>query len=106
MDVCVSACLSRGRERNEWVSARLMGCLEWAGPLGQQWDEVQLLFEVCRAVRGAARWPGRRGRTQTDGCKEVRQESGERRGGEQAWTVDTVNSKTSGPIIVSGLIAL
>lgn len=28
-----------------------MGCLEWTRPLGQQWDEVRLLFKVYRVVR-------------------------------------------------------
>lgn len=35
----------------EWGSSQLMGCLEWDRPLGQQWDKVQLLFKVYRAVR-------------------------------------------------------
>lgn len=34
------------------MSSQLMGCLEWARPLGQQWDEVQLLFKVYGALHG------------------------------------------------------
>ena len=42
----------QGTGKNECPVSQLMGCLEWARPLGQQWDEVQLLFKVYRAVRG------------------------------------------------------
>lgn len=75
----------------EWGSSRLMGCLERARPLGQQWDEVQLLSKVHRAVRGVYSGGCRRG-IQREGCREVSQENGKMWGG---WRFGETKRKRS-----------
>lgn len=91
----------------EWVSSQLMGCLEWARPLGQQWDEVQLLFKVCRAVRGVySRAAAGEGYKQRGAKRWVKCEESEGLERQRERQEHTVNRKTSGPIFISGQIPL
>lgn len=109
VDVCVSACLSRELER---MSVRqLMGCLEWTRPLGQQWDEVRLLFKVYRVVHGvyssAAAGQGYKKRGVKRWVRKMVQcEQSEGLERQREREVHTVNSKTSGLISISGQVPL
>lgn len=95
----------------ECVSSQLMGCLEWARPLGQQWDEVRLLFKVYRVVLGmyssAAAGQGYKKKGVKRWVRKmVKSEQSEGLERQRDREVLTVNSKTSGLIFVSRQIPL
>lgn len=105
--VCVCFCMpEQGPGKNEcpvsWWDV-------WSGPwpLGQQWDEVQLLFKVYRVVLGVYRGEGYKQRGAKRWVRKmVKCEEGEGLKRQRERGEHTVNRKTSGLIFISRQIPL